>query len=175
MNVNPRSIYNKVEEFHAFVEEHQIDCIFMSESWERVNKPLDKIIKLPNHIVISNPHQRKGVGGRPALIINSNKYHVRNLTQSLIDIPWGVEATWAVITPKNISSGSTIQKIAVCSLYSKPNSKKKTLLLDHINQAYSIISSKYTKGLHFIIAGDTNDLKLNNILNLSPNMCQMVS
>ena len=95
--------------------------------------------------------------------------------QSLTDIPWGVEATWAVITPKNISSDSTIQKIAVCNLYSKPNSKKEKLMLDHINQAYSIISTKYTKGLHFIIAGDTNDLKLNNILNLSPNMSQMVS
>ena len=73
MNVNPRSIYNKVEEFHAFVEEELIDCVFMSESWERPDMPLDMIIKLPNHTVISNPHQRKGVGGRPALIINSSK------------------------------------------------------------------------------------------------------
>ena len=27
MNVNPRSIYNKTEEFHTFVEEHSIDCV----------------------------------------------------------------------------------------------------------------------------------------------------
>ena len=119
-------------------------------------------------------HQRKGVGGRPAIIINNSKYHVRNLTNSLIDIPWGVEATWAIISPKNITSDSTIQKIAICSLYSKPHSKKKSLLLDHINQAFNIISTKYGKGLHFIIAGDTNDLKLVNILNLSHNMRQLV-
>ena len=174
MNVNPRSIYNKTEEFHTFVEEHSIDCVFMSESWERPDEPLEKIINLPNHTVISNPHQRKGVGGRPALIINNNKYHVRNLTQSLIDIPWGVEATWAIISPKDVTNDSSIQKIAVCSVYSKPNSKKKTLLLDHINQAFHTISTKYGKGLHFMIAGDTNDLKLNNILNLSPNMRQLV-
>ena len=93
MNVNPRSIYNKKNEFHTFVEEEEIDCVFMSESWERPDMPLDQIINLPNHVVISNPHQRKGVGGRPALIINQSKYHVRNLTQSLIEIPWGVEAT----------------------------------------------------------------------------------
>ena len=175
MNVNQRSIYNKVEEFNAFVEEEEIDCVFMSESWERPEKPLDQIINLPDHIVISNPHQRKGVGGRPALIINKSKYNVRNLTQSLIEIPWGVEATWAILSPKNISSDSTIQKIAVCSLYSKPDSRKKSLLLDHINQAFNIISSKFGKGLHFIFAGDTNDLKLDNILNLSHNMRQLVS
>ena len=174
MNVNPRSIYNKSEEFHTFVEEHSIDCVFMSESWERPDKPLEQIINLPNHSVISNPHQRKGVGGRPALIVNNDKYHVRNLTQSLIDIPWGVEATWAIISPKDVTNDSSIQKIALCSVYSKPNSKKKTLLLDHINQAFHTLSTKYGKGLHFIIAGDTNDLKLQNILNLSPNMRQLV-
>ena len=84
MNVNPRSIYNKAKEFHKFVTEEEIDCVFMSESWERPEKPLNDIINLPNHVIISNPHQRKGIGGRPALIINNNKYHVRNLTQSLI-------------------------------------------------------------------------------------------
>ena len=147
----------------------------MSESWERPEKPLDQIINLPNHTVISNPHQRKGVGGRPALIVNHSKYHVRNLTQSLIEIPWGVEATWALISPKNVTSDSKIKRIAMCSVYSKPDSRKKSLLLDHVNVAYNIISSKYGKGLHFIIAGDTNDLKLDNILNISPNLKQLVS
>ena len=167
MNVNPRSIYNKVEEFHTFVEEEEIDCVFMSESWERPYQPLDEIINLPNHMVISNPHQRKGVGGGPALIINTQKYDVKNITQSLIQIPWGVEAIWGLISPKNITNDSTIKKIAVCSLYCKPDSRKKSLLLDHISQAFNILSAKYGKGLHFIIAGDTNDLKLDNILNLS--------
>ena len=175
MNVNPRSIYNKAAEFHDFVEEELIDCIFMSESWERPEQPLDEIIRLPNHTVISNPHHRKGVGGRPALIINHDKYHIRNLTQSLIEIPWGVEATWALITPKNITSDSSIKRIALCSVYSKPNSKKKSLLLDHINQAFNLISTTFGNGLHFIIAGDTNDLKLENILNLTHNMRQLVN
>ena len=73
MNVNPRSIYNKIQEFHTFVKEESIDCVFMSESWERPDHPLNEIINLPNHEVISNPHKRKGVGGRPALIINKEK------------------------------------------------------------------------------------------------------
>ena len=36
------------------------------------------------------------------------------------------------------------------------------------------MSTKYGRGLHFVIAGDTNDLKLDNILNLSPNFRQIV-
>ena len=47
--------------------------------------------------------------------------------------------------------------------------------MDHINQAYNIISTKYPKGLHFIIAGDSNDLKLDNILNISPQLSQVVA
>ena len=175
MNVNPRSIYNKLKEFQTFVLEENIDCIFMSESWERPDNPLDQVIDLPSHTVISNPHQRKGVGGRPALIINSEKYIIKNLTQSLIEIPWGVEATWALITPKKLTNNSMIKHIAVCSFYSKPRSRSKSLLLDHISQAFNIISAKYTEGLHFILAGDSNCLKLDNILNLSPYFRQMVT
>ena len=97
------------------------------------------------------------------------------MTQSLIEIPWGVEATWALITPKNLTNNSMIKHIAVCSFYSKPRSRSKSLLLDHISQAFNIISAKYTEGLHFILAGDSNDLKLDNILNLSPYFRQMVT
>ena len=35
MNLNPRSIYNKINEFVTFIEEEDIDLIFMSESHER--------------------------------------------------------------------------------------------------------------------------------------------
>ena len=114
------------------------------------------------------------MGGRPALVINTKQYHVKNLTNSLIDIPLGCEATWALLTPKNVTNASKVQKISVCSIYCKPDSRTKTRLSDHISQAYSIISSKFPTGLHFIIAGDTNDLKLDAILQLDPRMKQMV-
>ena len=82
----------------------------MSESWERESKTLDQIINLAEHVVISNVHQRRGVGGRPALIINKSKYIIQNLTQSVIKIPWGVELVWAMITPKHVQNDSKIQK-----------------------------------------------------------------
>ena len=126
INLNPRSVYNKVDEFHTLVSELSADLVFMSESWERENLTLNQIINLENYQVISNVYQRTGVGGRPALIINEQKYHVENLTNSLISIPHGVEITWAMLTPKQITSSSIIKKIAVASIYSNPNSRTKT-------------------------------------------------
>jgi hypothetical protein len=46
----------------------------MSESWERENLKLDQIIHLENHTVISNVYQRTETGGRPALVVNSDKH-----------------------------------------------------------------------------------------------------
>ena len=174
MNLNPRSIYNKSREFITLIKEESVHCVFLSESWERPEFDLSDLIDIEGFTVISNPHQRKGQGGRPALIISKEHYHVRNLTNSLIEIPWGCEATWAMLTPKNVTNASRIQKKALCSMYSKPDSRNKTKLLDHIAQAYNIISAKYQTGLYFILAGDTNDLKLDSIMHLNPHMKQMV-
>ena len=52
-NINPRSVYNKIDEFNTFVKEETIDVVFISESWERENLTLEKIIELDDHTVIS--------------------------------------------------------------------------------------------------------------------------
>ena len=174
LNLNPRSIYNKINEFVTFVDEEEIDLVCMSESWEREHITLKEVIKIEDFEVISNVFQRKGKGGRPAIIVNSKKYHVENLTQSVVSIPWGVEVVWAVLTPKNVSNASKIQKIVIGSIYCKPNSRKKSLLLDHIAVVHNMMNARYKKGLHWILCGDTNDLKLDSILNLSPNLKQVV-
>ena len=84
MNLNPRSIYNKVIEFVTLIKEEQVHCVFLSESWERPEFNLSQLINIEDYKVISNPHQRQGVGGRPALIVNTKLYHVKNLTNTLI-------------------------------------------------------------------------------------------
>ena len=124
LNLNPRSIYNKKKEFVTFVTEEDIDLICISESWEKENLRLDKVIKIENYSVISNVFQRRGQGGQPAIIANKEKFTVENLTQTAIEIPWGIEVVWAILTPKNVSNASKIQKIVVGSIYSKPDSRK---------------------------------------------------
>ena len=166
---------NKVEELKTFIEEQSIDCAFISESHDRENKRLEDHIDLEDHVVISNLHQHTGKGGRPAIIVNNKKYNVQNLTNTLIQIPWGVEVTWALLTPKNTSNDSIIQNIILGSIYSKPNSKKKTATLDHIAETYNFLNSKYGKGTYCMLAGDTNDMKLDAILNLSPTLKSVVT
>ena len=174
LSLNPRSIYNKKNEFETFVKEEQVEVVCMSESWERENNPLEHLIDLEDFKIISNVHQRRGVGGRPAIFVNEKIFEVTNLTNTEVSIPWGVEIVWAVLTPKKVTNASKIQKIVVASIYCKPGSRKKTVLLDHIAMVYNQLSVKYKKGLHWILCGDTNDLKLKPILMLNANFKQVV-
>ena len=175
MNLNPQSAMNKVEELKTFIDEESIDVAFISESHDRENKKLEEHFNLENYKVISNLYQRAEKGGRPALIVNTEKYNVQDLTNTLVDIPWGVEVTWAIITPKNVSADSMVQNIVLGSIYSKPKSKKKTATLDHIAETYNFLNAKYGRGLYWVLAGDTNDLKLDPILHLHPSLKSVVT
>ena len=110
-NINPRSIYNKVIQLKTYIFEKCIDLVFVSESWERQDEPLANVLDIEDYQVISNPYQRKGVGGKPALIINTKKFNVINPNQSMITIPWGLEIVWAIITPKEVSNSIKIKRI----------------------------------------------------------------
>ena len=173
-NLNPRSLYNKINEFQEFVVSEDVDVVFLSETWERQNKTLSEIINLEDYAVISNVNQRDVVGGRPALVVNNKKFNVRNITNTLVPVMWGVEAVWAIVSPKIFNQASKIQHIACAAIYSKPGSQHKTDLLNHISDAFNIVSTKFGRGVHFIIAGDTNELRLKPIIDLSPNLVQIV-
>ena len=60
------------------------------------------------------------------------------------------------------------------TMYMKDPSKSCAPLLDHITDVYNILSYKYPKGLHWILAGDTNRMKLDTVLNLDQRMKQIV-
>ena len=157
-----------------FIKERNIDIACISESWERVEEPLQNLIRMDKYEIISNPYARKEGGGRPALIINKEMFTVEDPNQSLIKIEWGVECTWALLTPKNTSNSSLVKKIAVASFYCKPGSRKKSALIDHLSQVYHFLSARYKSGLYFILAGDKNELKIDQIMLLSSDFKQLV-
>ena len=182
-NINPRSLYNKVEEFVTFVNETVqggIELVFVSESFERPEFNLKELLEpfeeMEEYEIVSNPHQRTGMGGRPAIIVKKGKFHIENLTNTLLTIPCGVEAVWALLTPRNVTKSSKIQKIACCSFYLRPQSTapQRANMLDHITESFHILSTKYTRGLEFHIAGDANKLRLDPILHLTPRMRSLV-
>ena len=110
VNINPRSIYGKDKELKSFITEHSVDCAFLSETWERLNFPLENLMNMDGYKIISNPYQRTGRGGRPALIVKREKYEIKNLTNTIVDIPWGLEAVWVLLTPKERKQNQVIKK-----------------------------------------------------------------
>ena len=127
--------------------------------------------------MISNINQRpsKTSGGRPAIIVNRNKYQIQNLTNTLVTIPWGIEMVWALLTPKSFVNGCIVKHIVLGALYVRPSKPNKSLLYDHITDVYNVLNTKYGKGLYWCIAGDTNQIKLDPILHLSTNLKSVVT
>ena len=157
MSINPRSLYNKADEFLNLVEQYESQVIFLSETWDRVTQPLENLINLENYRVITSPNPRNFRGGKPALVINEEKFHIKPLNPEPITVPDGVEAVWALITPKNSKQTNQFNHIAVAAIYYRgPKSTKKEELFDHIAKTYHFLMAKYGTGLQFIIAGDTN-------------------
>ena len=73
VNLNPRSIYNKQQEYRTMIEQLEVDCCFISESWDRDNQSLEQTIAMDGYQIVKNIKQRDGQGGKPALMINKSK------------------------------------------------------------------------------------------------------
>ena len=123
--------------------------------------------------VISNPFSRKQRGGRPAIMVNTAKYNVENITPS-VGLPWTVEACWAVLTLKNTTNSSKIKRIIVASYYCQPGIKRSKLLYDHMSDTYHSLCAKYKEGTYFLLAADSNQMELSPILSLNPEFKQVV-
>ena len=104
MNINPRSVYNKSDEFSLLLEQYSADVICMSESWERDDLPLDQFLRLEDYEIISNVKQRDFKGGKPAILVNTRKYIVKKICPDPVTVPVGVEAVWCLVTHRGISS-----------------------------------------------------------------------
>ena len=74
------------------ITEEEIDVTFISESWEKQNFTLQQLLHdlQDEYEIISNPFARTDgrQGGRPAIIIKRHKYKIKNLTNTIVNIPW---------------------------------------------------------------------------------------
>ena len=173
MLLNPRSIYNKCDEFWTMMDQLSVDVCAISESWDRDTLPLEDLLKNEGYRIIKNVVQRNKKGGKPALVIKEEKFHIKQLCPDVITVPVGLEAVWALVTPKNITPSSKVKHIAVASMY-YTQATKRSDFIDHICESFSILSAKYGPNLHFAICGDMNRLNIKPILNLSPNLNQLI-
>ena len=179
LNLNPRSLYNKADEFKTLIEQLDTGVCCISESWNRSHVPggslISDIIKIEGYKWVQNVTQRKKKGGKPAILVNEEMFHVKELCPDVITVPIGVEAVWALLIPKNLPPNSRIKQIAVASIYYSSKQTRKDDFLDHISQSYNTLCAKYGDKLGFIIAGDFNQMNIKPLLNLSPDLRQVVT
>ena len=121
------------------MEQLDVDCCAISESWDKGDNSLEKMIKMDGYQVIKNVVQRSGKGGKPVLVIKKEKYFIKELCPTVITVPPTVEATWALLTPK-IQTNPKVKCIAVASIYYTKRTKRKDFI-DHICEAYNVLLS----------------------------------
>ena len=177
ITLNPRSLYNKQSNFCTLIEQTEADLCFVSESWDRSHvrngELLSDLIQISGFKWIKNVCQRRSAGGKPAILIKEKDFFIKELCPDVITVPVGVEAVWALLTPK-AASNRKFKHIAIASVYYSSNYTRKDDFIDHISETFHILCSKYGPELKFIIAGDFNRLRVKPILSLSPDMKQIV-
>ena len=178
VNLNPRSLYNKQEEFRTMIDQTEAGVCCVSETWDRSHVTggalISDLIDIEGYKWVKNIVQRRRKGGKPAILANEKDYYVKELCPNVVTVPIDVEAVWILLTPRNRSSTSRIKHIAVASVYYSSTQTRKSDFLDHISEAYHTLCSKYGSDLKFLIVGDLNKLNLKPILNLSPDLQQVV-
>ena len=107
-------------------------------------------------------------GGGSAILVNSRNWLSQQLHEILI--PQGLEVVWVKVAPR---FKSIMKILFICGIYSKPNSRKKTVLSDHISMNYHLLKMKFPDA-KFLFLGDFNCYKPDHILLLSPQLRQLV-
>jgi hypothetical protein len=78
---------------------------------------LSDVIDIDGYQLVQNIVQRKKKGGKPAILVNRNKFHIKELSPDVVIVPVNIEAVCALLTQKNSFSSQRYKKIVVASLY----------------------------------------------------------
>ena len=178
ITLNPRSLYNKKKQFCTLVDQMEADICFVSETWDISHLPkgvtLPECIQMENYEWVQNVVQRNRNGGKPAIFVSNRNFHITKICPEKVTVPVGVEIVWTLLTPKCRLKNTRVKHIAAASVYYSSKYTKKDALIDHISEAYHVLCSQYGSDLKFLICGDFNRLNIKPILNLSPDLRQVV-
>ena len=178
-STNARSIFPKFDDLIEKLLNHTIDVLQISETWHDILKQShnDKIDMLEQrfgfkwHGFARKKYRDNGQvtgGGGTAIVVNQRNFISSTIDE--IDVPQNVEIVWVKAIPKH---NSVVKVFIFCGIYSKPSSKTKTILNDHIAQTYHLLKMKHDN-VKFFFLGDFNDHKPDTILKLSPQLRQVV-
>lgn len=108
-------------------------------------------------------------GGGSAITVNNEQYDMKEV---VLNNHNNIEVTFAIVRPK-LKEASNIEIIA-CSVYSVPQSKKKSQLIQFITENYNCLKIKFPSA-YFVCGGDINDLKIHYLLNITSDFRQLVT
>ena len=60
------------------IEQLDCDLCCISESWDRDNMGLENVINMEGYHIIKNVLQRRGKGGKPALMIKKKSFSLKS-------------------------------------------------------------------------------------------------
>ena len=181
---NPRSAWNKIGNIRTFLRQVGPDILILSEHWGRKSS-FENALAVENFKVIESSRAIRGIptkgrkgkpsvsvtGGGVALVYNEENFIVEDAG---LNVPNGIEAVWAILTPKSIDIPS-IKKILVGGIYIAPQSQFKQLTIEHIIETMYSVQSRYDSQIRFLISGDFNKVSIENILEANGAMHQICS
>ena len=181
---NPRSGWNKVRNIRTFLRQISPDIMILSEHWGR-KKPFEKALASQHFKVLESSRGLKGIptrgrNGRPAVSVTGGGvaliYKEENFSveEAGIEPPEGIEAVWAILTPKYKELNS-IKKILVGGIYISPRSLHKQEAVEHIIESMHCVQSRYESTIRFIVCGDFNKVGIEDILESNGSLRQICS
>ena len=170
---NMRSIWSKLNNLAEDIIDRSVDISFLSEVWEKKENlkhqsKIEELLEMKGISYISTPRPGLRRGGGSAIAACPQNF---SLVKLHVEIPNSLEVVWGLLRPRKVLG--KIKKVILCSFYSPPRSRKKTILIDHILTVLSKLRTEHP-GAATIIAGDKNDLDETGILSYDPAFIQIV-
>ena len=155
-SANARSLFPKQNDFIDKLINNRVDVAQISETWQDVTKndhnlKIDELENKYGYKYYSFSRQKYRDdgsltgGGGSAILVNQ-----RNFSSSQINdiiVPKNVEVVWVKVFPKQKAQ---VNVFIICGIYSKPSSRTKTILNDHIainfHQLNNSISPNFEAG-----------------------------
>ncbi|XP_035688672.1 uncharacterized protein LOC118424240 [Branchiostoma floridae] len=153
---NPRSLVNKIDEFQAVLTSNNVDIAAVSESWFMPSTPHEQQ-SVEGYTLYSKCRTDRRGGGVAVYVHDSIPSRV--LTE--ITVPEQLECLWVYVRPHRLTR--QFSSIALCALYSPPQSPHEEELVEHIISAADQLRTSFQNiGLAFL--GDFNHLNIHSIL-----------
>lgn len=149
MLLNARSIFNKVDELRAHIENYNSDIIFITESWLSENIP-NEAIHIDGYYVFRKDRIANRGGGVAIYIKDKFPVKVRlDLSNE------SIECLWVTLRPKWLPRSTS--RIALACVYLPPSMTLNDLegFYDYLQFCYDTLTME-SPDTAFIIAGDFN-------------------